>query len=85
MKPELFELAMYTLQPLLGVMFTEDGSAKVAKELSECLSYPDSILGIFPVGGKWGEESAINLRFRPGIAAWRANALIIEALGHLLL
>lgn len=76
LKSELLELLLFTLQPMLAGMFKDGGDVKVHREFSECFGQADFFLGIFPVGGRFGERKALDIRFRPGLNAWRTNALV---------
>lgn len=75
-KCELFELFTHTFAPILVSLFPNGADAKVKGELNEVFGQSEAFLGIFPVGGRWGEEKAIDIRFKPGLIALRANTLV---------
>lgn len=76
LKAELLDLLLFSLQPLLGLMFADGSMQKIRKELSECFGQADALLGVFPVGGKFGEHKALDIRFKPGLTGWRTNSLV---------
>ena len=52
-------------------------------ELGQVL-FNDGLIGIFPVGGKFSTADTVDLRFHPGINAFRANFLVKHVLTPLL-
>lgn len=55
------DLLLESLDPLLSTLFTDEAKrTAVRNEFKECLSHMDCINGIFPAGGEWGKERAID-------------------------
>ena len=46
--------------------------------------HPAGLVGVFPVGGRFDGADAVDIRYRPGLAGFRANFLIATVLSPLL-
>eukprot|EP00435_Cladocopium_sp_Y103_P069361 s129_g33.t1 len=63
--------------PLLPTLFSDESKRiAVRNEFKECLSHPEYIQGVFPAGGEWGKERAIDLRLKHGCVALRLDHLV---------
>ena len=61
-------------------MFKDQVDQKVLNEYNETFGRPTSSMGVFPLSGKWENEKSIGVIFRPGLAAFRSNHLVLEVL-----
>ena len=80
MKAEVADLLLKDLATCLIQCFPlEVERGRVQSELTE--SFPaDAVVGVFPQGAPWGSEKSIDIRFRPGLRALRANHLVKHVL-----
>ena len=79
LKLEVCDLLLESLDPLLLTLFPEESKrTAVRNEFKECLclSHVEYINGIFPAGGEWGKERAIDLRMRYGCVSCRFDHLV---------
>ena len=57
---------------------------RIEAELKECLGATEELQGVFATGGKLGEHTSLDIRFRPGLHALKFSSLIRTRLGPLL-
>ena len=76
LKHEVLDLLLTDLGPLLPKHFRPDLEKQILCELKETVGKPDLLLGIFPVGSKWGQEKSVDIRFKPSLAALRVHNLL---------
>lgn len=74
LKQEIGELLLQDLDTWLPELFGAE-SHKIRAELVESLKEED-LLGIFPMGKKFPDENAIDVRFQPSLGALRCHNLL---------
>ena len=76
LKGELMDLIYPELNELLEKVYTGEELVQIQGEVCTCLSYESAVLGVFPVGGTWGEQKMVDLRFKPGLLGLRFHQVI---------
>ena len=53
---------------------------QIRSELRGILTSEEELIGVFPVGGDWGQNTAVDIRFRPSLIAMRLSDLVRSTL-----
>eukprot|EP00439_Symbiodinium_sp_Y106_P009589 s3364_g1.t1 len=75
-KKELFDLVFNDLDHALGSMEDIARQTQIRSELRGILTSEEELIGVFPVGGDWGQNTAVDIRFRPSLIAMRLSDLV---------
>ena len=82
LKDKLLTLVLKDLEGPLQAVFPDTSKlASVLGELKEVLGTPPALQGVFPVGGKWGEHVALDVKWKPGLIGLRATDLVKMVIG----
>ena len=79
-KKELFDLVFNDLDHALGSMEDIARQTQIRSELRGILTSQKELIGVFPVGGDWGQNTAVDIRFRPSLIAMRLSDLVRSTL-----
>ena len=80
LKPEVIDLLLTSLGPLLPLMFSDGLETSVLKELKETMGQVAPMVGVFNIGGEWGSEKHIDVVFRASLAPLRLHHLVTNVL-----
>ena len=79
-KKELFELVFQDLDHALGCMEDIARQTQIRSELRGILTSEEELVGVFPAGGDWGQNTAVDIRFRASLIAMRFSDLVRSTL-----